>query len=114
MEVLIIEDQAWKALLLQEYLERFNCTSIVSSTINSGLRLIKSNNYPVVFVDYHLPDGKGTDLVKACKDIGKKIRFVLNSSDKEVSDNYESLGFDERVEGIHSIERIFAKFACKQ
>lgn len=108
MEVLIIEDQSWKALLLQEYLEQFNCTSTVSPTVDRGLHLIKSNNYPVVFVDYHLPDGKGTDVLKACKEIGKKIRFVLNSSDKDANENYASLGFDERVEGIHSIERIVA------
>lgn len=60
-DILIIEDAKPLSLLLGEYLKKLGYQKIHSCEngtlgIRKFLELVKSNNVPVVFLDYYLPD----------------------------------------------------------
>lgn len=70
MDLLIVEDEALLREKYVQYLEHdFSITQ--SSDFQEALSAIKENEFDVILLDYHLPDGRGLDIAKVVQGGGE-------------------------------------------
>ncbi len=91
MKVLIVDDEKYSRLLLEEILEEIGIEEI--EQIGNGLhviRKIKEENYDVVFLDYHLPIISGKQILQGIIDEGLPCFVIwvtgsIHLTDKELN-----------------------------
>jgi len=97
-DVLIIEDVPSEALLLTEYLKKLGYQKIHSckngtTGLQKFLELVESNNVPIVFLDYYLPDIPGLQVLKQIFEIHPStdviIETVANQDDHGIKKLFE-------------------------
>jgi len=77
LNILIVDDDQTSLELFKDLLE-FRGHTVV--TLNEGVRCIsnlQSNNYDVIFLDYHIGDIDGVDLADFIKDIFKHKSLIF-------------------------------------
>ena len=83
-DILIIEDAKPLSLLLGEYLKKLGYQKIHSCENGTlGIRkfqeLVKSNNVPVVFLDYYLPDITALLVLKKIFEIHPSTKVIVET-----------------------------------
>ncbi len=61
--ILIIDDDHEICETMESLISRLNHESAAAHTLDQGLRLARSGNFDVVFLDVRLPDGNGLDIL---------------------------------------------------
>lgn len=62
MRILFVEDNAqFRQVVIRTFLSEHEVTE--APTLEEARALLAENNYDVVLLDYHLPDGKGIELL---------------------------------------------------
>lgn len=87
-DVLIIEDTESASILLSEYLKKLGYQKIhFCKNGTFGIRkfqeLVKSNNVPVVFLDYYLPDTTALLVLKQILEIHPRTDVIVEKAANE-------------------------------
>jgi len=62
-KVLIIDDDQTMCKMLADLVNQMGHAAVYEHTLDAGLKEARSNPYDVVFLDVHLPDGSGLDIL---------------------------------------------------
>jgi len=95
--ILIIEDNPWDQLLLQESLKG---TSLVidhittADTIKDAMRLLKQHSFSIIFLDLFLPDSSGLETITQIVKLYSKTPIIISSglSESDITINAISMG----------------------
>lgn len=77
--VLLVEDEAPLRRSLEKFLERAGYAFDSCVTAREALVLAEETHYPVVIVEYHLPDANGIGLLKKLKRIVPDLAAIMVS-----------------------------------
>ncbi|OIQ20044.1 MAG: hypothetical protein BM556_06030 [Bacteriovorax sp. MedPE-SWde] len=77
MKLLIVEDEEILLEKYTKYLSDYYSEINNANTYHDAIKLISTNKYDVVLVDYNLPDGNGLDIIKANKSVNQSTIFVM-------------------------------------
>lgn len=73
MYIMIVEDQQPIAQNLQEILVHEGHTTQIAANVGEGRKMIRAQQPDLVFLDIHLPDGSGLDLL----DFADVVKFII-------------------------------------
>jgi DNA-binding NtrC family response regulator len=93
--ILIVDDEGEMLDSLKRFIERREATAVLTAkTLEQGLKVYQENKPIAVFIDLHLGDTSGIDVLKNLKAIDPNIRAYLFTGDKSFADRNppESLG----------------------
>ena len=109
MSVIIIDDSQLKIKMIAKYISKFISLYDVAECGESALDLLETNEYQFIFIDHHLPDCKGSDLLEQIKTVHYKSKIISISNDITVLTDYKQFGYDDVFvyPFDESIKRIF-------
>jgi two-component system, OmpR family, copper resistance phosphate regulon response regulator CusR len=84
--ILLVEDQVQTATAVSESLEQEGFQISWSPTGSSGLRLLASNAFDAVILDWMVPELSGLDLLKRLRKEGNKVPVLLLTARDAVED----------------------------
>ena len=84
--ILLVEDQVQTATAVSESLEQEGFQVSWSPTGSSGLRLLASNAFDAVILDWMVPELSGLDLLKMLRKEGNKVPVLLLTARDAVED----------------------------
>jgi len=79
--VLIVDDDSLFCWALQKELTFHHLNPYIANTGQECLRAVKNNRFDLLFLDIHLPDADGIDLLAKIREISPGIRVVVVSWD---------------------------------
>jgi two-component system response regulator (stage 0 sporulation protein F) len=88
---MIIEDEEDLSFLLSIVLKQINVTASCVHTIKEARENIKKLKPSIIFLDNHLPDGKGSDFIAQAKALYPQTKIVMMTaydSTKEVNEAF--------------------------
>lgn len=74
---LIIDDETDTCSLLGHLLSKRNILNESAYNITDSKQLLKSQKFDIIFLDNHLPDGKGIDFIPYLKDISPRPKIIM-------------------------------------
>ena len=77
---LLIDDEPEICLLLSNMLRRVGAECVFAHTMEEGRRALEKGHFDVVFLDVHLPDGLGYELVPFIKSVDPGTRAIAISA----------------------------------
>src|SRR5450432_524860 len=95
--VLIIEDNPWDQLLLEENLKSTGLLIdhiTMADTIKEAMRLLENQSFSIIFLDLFLPDSSGLETVSQLVQLYSKIPIIISSglSDTQIAVTAISMG----------------------
>lgn len=90
ISVLIIEDDSLLRKQIAAHLERLGADVTQAGDLAAGRRLVADLNFDFVLLDVHLPDGRGTDLLKDGA-LGASVGVIVMTAEAEVGMAVEAL-----------------------
>lgn len=93
-KICIINNDPFIGKLLKDYLVRYPCKIDKTSSSDTALKLISSNNYTMVFVDYSLSSMNGADLMHEMKKRNKNTIFIGMSASGRDKESFDRVGAD--------------------
>jgi two-component system OmpR family response regulator len=87
-KVLIVDDEEELCMLMELVLERQHFLSKSMHTLHDAMGVIKDLEPDYIFLDNHLPDGKGVNFIKEMKELypGVKIVMMTAYNDKHIDE----------------------------
>ncbi len=86
LDILLFEDNAADADLVDEYLElsKLNCDLVQVKRLAEGLQLLRKTSFDVVLLDLSLPDSRGIETLESVAEvIDDEVIIVLTGADDE-------------------------------
>ena len=80
MKALIVDDEKDIGLMVSKFLTKEGLEAEYVSTITNARKKIDEEDYSVFFLDLHLPDGTGFDLVPQIKQTNKDSKVIVISA----------------------------------
>lgn len=77
MKALIIDDEVDICYLLGDLLRKKNLQSNFANSIEEAKQVLEANNPEIVFLDNHLPDGKGVEFAYHIKQKYPGVKLVM-------------------------------------
>ena len=77
MKALIIDDEIDICYLLSTLLVRKSIKSDYVNSIGEAVTALKNSRPEIIFLDNHLPDGRGVDFIKHIKDNYPEAKLVM-------------------------------------
>lgn len=90
---LIVDDEEDIGFIVSKLLKKEGMTVSYASSIGKGRQLLSSQEFDVVFLDLHLPDGTGFDLVPKIQQQQKKAKIIIISAFDGVEESRKSNEF---------------------
>lgn len=111
MDVLLVEDDAQLAELLERVLREECHTPTVCGTLQEATRALSSGAFDIVVLDWMLPDGDGVDLCGRLRDRRPPLPVLMLTARGEVEDRVKALhtGADDYVTKPFEIEELLAR-----
>src|SRR5690242_12900468 len=79
LTVLIVDDEPDICFLLSNMLrQRFN--TVMANTLTDGLLKLRQFSPSLLFLDIHLPDGSGLDIIKGAKRDFPQLKIIMMSA----------------------------------
>lgn len=75
--ILIIDDDENFSAMLSEMITRAGHEAVTAGTIRQGMDSISDGAYEVVFLDIHLPDGSGLDILQTIKEAPSSPEIII-------------------------------------
>jgi two-component system response regulator HydG len=82
--ILLLDDDITFTKILQSYLKRHGYEIEVVHTVQQALKLLKSQDFDLLLLDYRLPDGTGLDVVASLSKEGKLYPILMMTSFNDV------------------------------
>jgi DNA-binding response OmpR family regulator len=84
MNALLVDDEPEICLLLSNVLRREGADCVVAHTLAEGREALAKGRFDMVFLDVHLPDGLGYELVPTIKSVlPQAFSIVISAMDTE-------------------------------
>jgi len=80
IRILIVEDSKAMNFMIHKDLTDLDYSCDSAFTLKEATQLINENVYDYITLDFHLPDGKGSELIKTISDLSKTKIIVFTSS----------------------------------
>ena len=80
--ILIVDDEQEMAESLGRVIERRGVKALTASTGQEALKLYKENKPDCVFLDLHLSEMKGTEILKKLKEFNPKVKAYFITGDQ--------------------------------
>jgi response regulator of citrate/malate metabolism len=77
MRILIIEDSALFAEILETFLISKQCETTVSSSLEAAKEQLMISSFEFILLDNHLPDGNGIDIIPFIKSLSCKVPVMM-------------------------------------
>ena len=77
LKALIVDDEVDVCYLLSSILNRKNFQASYVNSISEAKRVLMEDNPSIVFLDNHLPDGLGVNLIEEIKRLHPGIKIVM-------------------------------------
>jgi two-component system, NtrC family, response regulator PilR len=86
--VLIIDDEEELCMLMEMVLERQHFLSKSLHTLKDAMDVIEGLKPDYIFLDNHLPDGKGVHFIKQMIDLYPRVKIVMMTAhnDKHINE----------------------------
>ena len=86
--VLIIDDEEVLCMLMEMVLERQQFSTTSRHNIKEGLQLNEEMKPDYIFLDNHLPDGKGVNYIRKMIDLNPSVKIVMMTAynDKQIDE----------------------------
>jgi PAS domain S-box-containing protein len=81
--VLIVEDSSSVAVYLKQEFTRRGYPADSAATCEEALVKLDAKDYDIAVLDYHLPDGKGDDLLEAFRADGRQTICIMITADPD-------------------------------
>ncbi len=75
--ILIIDDDENFSAMLSEMVARASHDAVTAMSIKEGLDKVRQGSYEVVFLDIHLPDGSGLDILQGIKEASSSPEIII-------------------------------------
>lgn len=85
MEILIIDDSIEVCESLSLLVETFNFESKYFTSSKEGLSYFTSELNPILFLDIHLPDSKGTEILPYIKELSPFTQVIMITGETDIS-----------------------------
>ena len=88
---MIIEDEEDLSFLLSIVLKQINVSPSCVHTIKDARENIKKLKPSIIFLDNHLPDGKGADFIAQAKELSPQTKIIMMTaydSPKEINEAF--------------------------
>jgi two-component system, NtrC family, response regulator len=76
-EILVIDDDLLMSEMLCDLIERMGHHAIAVHNLEEGLRAVEAGGFDIVFLDVHLPDGNGLDIMSAIKASASQPEIII-------------------------------------
>ena len=83
-KVLLVDDEDNVRELLRHALRRHGYEVAPCATAGEGLERYQQENFPVVVLDIHLPDGDGLELLRRLRAVNEEVQVILITAYAEV------------------------------
>jgi len=80
-KVLVVDDDNLVCWALRKELANHRLDACIAGSGAECLNAVRENRYDLVFLDIHLPDANGIDLMKPIREISPETRVVIISGD---------------------------------
>lgn len=94
MKVLLIDDEAEICFLLETMLGRHGISCDMAHSLAEGRDQLGRSNYTLVFLDIHLPDGLGYQLIDEIRDAQPDAQVIAISAVDHEAENARDQGAD--------------------
>ena len=122
-KVLVVDDDSLICWALQKELAGRGMTTRIAGTGMECLAAMRETSFDLVFLDIHLPDANGIDLMKGIREIYPETRIVIISGDGSFQGKERALseGATQFLEKpfdmgllVKVAESAFAEYSCKR
>ncbi len=118
MKVLVVEDDAIAAQLLEHALNQFGCQVTTAADGAEALRFLRANDYRLVISDWEMPEMSGIELCRRLRSdfAGRYIYIILLTSRKGSDNVIEGLsaGADEFLSKPFHAEELLVRLRVAQ
>jgi len=83
LQVLVVEDSKTQAAIIKEAFEKNGYQAFVASDLSSAVNSCKNRFFDLAVLDFHLPDGKGDDLMIRLKKILPDLVCIMITTDPD-------------------------------
>jgi two-component system response regulator HydG len=90
-QILIVEDDATFAQIIEGFLSKNNYAIEVAVDLNQAFKLVEKQEYKLLLIDYRLPDGTGLDLLKYVRNKGLQVPIIIMTSFNDVRTAVKSI-----------------------
>lgn len=94
MNVLLIDDETEICFLLKNMLRREGIACDMAHSMQQGRERLGTGNYSAVFLDIHLPDGLGYQLIPEIRETQPDIQVIAISAVDNEQKNAKDQGAD--------------------
>ncbi len=92
LKILIVEDDKYSYLLLQNYLRVYQAEIFWAKTGNEAVKIFKTNaNWDLIFMDIALPDINGYVVTKKIRKINPNVKIIAETANALYDDRNKSL-----------------------
>jgi DNA-binding response OmpR family regulator len=114
MRLLLIEDETELPRSICQYLERDNFICDASYVYPDAMERIEDNNYECILLDITLPGGKGLNILRRLKELGKSDAVLIISARDSLNDklNGLNLGADDYLARPFHLPELSARVAA--
>ena len=111
MNTIIIEDDLIKRFMLTEFIKEYTTKIDIATSISEAIPLLANNQYAFIFIDHHLPDGKGSEIISTIEQQQTESKKISISYDLSITENYLKHGYDDVITYSYdqSFMRVFNK-----
>lgn len=108
MRILLIEDDEKLSKNISFYLEKYKYIVDRSKTVAKALQYLNSNVYDIILLDWMLPDGEGTEILKENRN---NIPVIMLTAKSMLSDKVEAfeLGVDDYLSKPFMLPELLAR-----
>ena len=83
-KILVIEDDLTFAMILEGFLKKQGFEVTVAHRVKDGIKLLKSQPYQLVLMDYRLPDGIGFEILEAIRAMTDPVPGIMMTSFQDI------------------------------
>jgi len=89
--ILIVEDDVTFLQILDSFLKRNAHTAITCTSIKEGKKLLHSEKFDLILLDYRLPDGTGMDILNTMQANGLQLPVIIMTSFHDIRTAVKSI-----------------------
>ncbi len=111
MRILLIEDEPYLGQAVQEHIAAHGHAVDWIQRIDDAEAALSAVEYGLILLDLHLPDGRGLDLLKETRRLGKKWPVIILTARDQIGDRIEGLnsGADDYLVKPFDLDELIAR-----
>ena len=91
-KVLIIDDDMDLSYLLKEILLQQKLDVVLASNLREAEAILKKDNFSMIFLDHHLPDGLGIPFIPTIRAMDDQAKIIVITADPSGAMRQKAIG----------------------